>query len=212
MIDGYHAGNSSGQVALSNGTVCTNLNADMIDGYHAGNSSGQVALSNGTVCTNLNADMIDGFHASQTPQANTIPVADSSNKIADGWLSFVANDPKVKTALNAFGYAPIYACRAWVNFDGTTSPPTIYASGNVSSITKNGTGDFTINFVVSMVDVCYAVVGSTEGDASGNGTALVCLYYDNTANKSTSWVRIYSSSSDTISLIDKKQTSVIIVR
>jgi hypothetical protein len=39
------------------------LNADMVDGYHAGNSSGQVALSNGTVCTNLNADMVDGYHA-----------------------------------------------------------------------------------------------------------------------------------------------------
>ena len=36
------------------------LNADMVDGYHAGNASGQVAVSNGTVCTNLNADLLDG--------------------------------------------------------------------------------------------------------------------------------------------------------
>ena len=104
------------------------------------------------------ADTVDGFHASQTPTANTIPVADSSGKIADGWLNFVANDPKVKTALNASGDAPIYACRAWVNFNGTTSPPTIRASGNVSSITKNGTGDYTVNFAVAMPDANYAVV------------------------------------------------------
>ena len=38
--------------------------ADKVDGYHAGNSSSQVAVSNGTVCTNLNADKVDGQHAS----------------------------------------------------------------------------------------------------------------------------------------------------
>ena len=59
-LDNYHAGNSSGQVAVSNGNVCNNLNADEVDGYDAGNSSGQVAVSNGTVCNNLNADKIDG--------------------------------------------------------------------------------------------------------------------------------------------------------
>jgi hypothetical protein len=37
-------------------------NSDKVDGYHAGNSSGQVAVSNGTKCTNLNADKVDGIH------------------------------------------------------------------------------------------------------------------------------------------------------
>jgi hypothetical protein len=62
-VDGYHAGNSSGQVAVSNGTKCTNLHADKVDGYDAGNNAGQVAVSNGTACTNLNADYVDGYHA-----------------------------------------------------------------------------------------------------------------------------------------------------
>jgi hypothetical protein len=39
-------------------------NSDMVDGYHAGNASDQVAVSNGTVNTNLNADYLDGNHAS----------------------------------------------------------------------------------------------------------------------------------------------------
>ena len=38
-------------------------NADTVDGYHAGNASGEVAVSNGAVCTDLNADMVDGQHA-----------------------------------------------------------------------------------------------------------------------------------------------------
>jgi len=41
----------------------TNLNADMADGYHAGNASDNIPVSNGTINTNLNSDMVDGYHA-----------------------------------------------------------------------------------------------------------------------------------------------------
>jgi len=50
-------------------TVCTNLNADLHDGYHVGNSSGQVPVSNSTVCTNLNADLLDGKHSFEIVKA-----------------------------------------------------------------------------------------------------------------------------------------------
>lgn len=62
------------------------------------------------------------------------------------------------------GGAPMYAARAWVNFDGTATPITIRASGNISSITDNGVGDYTINLTTSMVDTGYAVVA--EGSDS----------------------------------------------
>jgi hypothetical protein len=57
------------------------------------------------------------------------------------------------------GTAPIYPCRAWVNFNGTGTVA-IRASGNVSSITDNGTGDYTVNFPAAsaMPDVNYSVV------------------------------------------------------
>jgi len=54
------------------------------------------------------------------------------------------------------GTAPIYMCRAWVNFNGTGTVA-IRGSGNVSSITDNGTGDYTINFTTAMPDANYAV-------------------------------------------------------
>jgi len=44
--------------------LCTNLNANLLEGYHAGNDSGQIPISNGTKCDNLNADMLDGYHES----------------------------------------------------------------------------------------------------------------------------------------------------
>ena len=53
------------------------------------------------------------------------------------------------------GTAPIYPCRAWVNFNGTGTVA-IRASGNVTSITDNGTGDYTVNFTTAMPDANYS--------------------------------------------------------
>jgi len=54
------------------------------------------------------------------------------------------------------GTAPLYMARAWVNFNGTGTVA-IRASGNVSSITDNGTGDYTVNFTTAMPDANYSV-------------------------------------------------------
>jgi hypothetical protein len=45
--------------------------------------------------------------------------------------------------------------KAWVNFDGTASPVSIRSSFNVSSITDNGTGDYTVNFTTAMPNANY---------------------------------------------------------
>jgi hypothetical protein len=69
-------------------------------------------------------------------------------------------------SIEAPGDAPRYACRTWVNFDGTLSSPiTPRASGNVSSVIKNGTGDYTINFLESIIDTNYSLFAQS-GDNS----------------------------------------------
>jgi hypothetical protein len=70
---------------------------------------------------------------------------------------------------NVSGSAPTYACRAWVNFDGTGTVA-IRASGNVSSITDQGVGDYLINFVTAMPDANYIVVGTAMGTESAIDT------------------------------------------
>jgi hypothetical protein len=57
-----------------------------------------------------------------------------------------------------------FGCRAWVNFNGTGTVA-IRASGNVSSITDNGTGDYTVNFTTAMPDANYST------NVTGNGTS-----------------------------------------
>jgi hypothetical protein len=67
-----------------------------------------------------------------------------------------------------------YMARAWVNFNGTGSVA-IRASGNVSSITDNGTGDYTVNFTEAMVDANYAytaTAGLQNGDQSSAYTVV----------------------------------------
>jgi hypothetical protein len=71
------------------------------------------------------------------------------------------------------GSAPSYTCRAWVNFNGT-STVAIRASGNVTSITDNGTGDYTVNFTTAMPDANYSVVvtAGRSDNRNGNGNIL----------------------------------------
>jgi len=73
--------------------------------------------------------------------------------------------------------ATAYGCRAWVNFNGTGTVA-IRASGNVSSITDNGTGAYTVNFTNAMPDANYAGVimtgvyfGLASNDASAPTTS-----------------------------------------
>jgi hypothetical protein len=73
------------------------------------------------------------------------------------------------------GTAPLYAARAWVNFNGTGTVA-ISASGNVSSITDNGVGDYTVNFTTAMSDINYAVSAWNNNPMGtlGSGTSLRC--------------------------------------
>ena len=57
-----------------------------------------------------------------------------------------------------------YKCRAWVNFDGPTNTGgncDIRASGNVSSVADNGTGDYTVTFSTAFADTNYCVTASS---------------------------------------------------
>lgn len=81
---------------------------------------------------------------------------------------------KLRSALNALGDAPVYACRAWVNFNGTGTV-SIRSSGNVSSITDNGAGSHTINFINRMPDNNYAVSYSASSAGSGGQLAIRLL-------------------------------------
>jgi hypothetical protein len=61
------------------------------------------------------------------------------------------------------------SAKAWVNFNGTGTVA-IRASYNVSSITDNGTGDYTVNFTNAFSSVNYTPVAMGMRDSDGNGS------------------------------------------
>lgn len=105
--------------------------------------------------------------------------------------NLVVNDPAVKTALNASGTAPIYACRAWVNFNGTGTVA-IRASGNVSSITDNGVGDYTVNFTTAMPDANYSMCGWLGNNNTVSAFTINIINFQNTS------ARLQSKGTDNI--------------
>jgi hypothetical protein len=102
--------------------------------------------------------------------------------------------------------ATAYGCRAWVNFNGTNTPA-IRASGNVSSITDNGTGLFTANYTTAMPDGNYTSNITTRYTGSGD-TLMSCIQGSSFSTSSIS-ARIMNSS---FNLKDPTEVSIAIFR
>lgn len=108
--------------------------------------------------------------------------ATSTWQTGTGTTESLVSPAKVSSAvaskLNVTGTAPIYGIRAWVNFNATGSNganQTLRASGNISTVYKNSSGNFTVTFSTAMPDANYAVVygsGSSTGVNDGNGTTI----------------------------------------
>jgi hypothetical protein len=98
------------------------------------------------------------------------------------------------------------AVKAWVNFNGTGTVA-IRASYNVSSITDNGTGDYTINFTTALSDATYGAAALLNGGSGGN----VIAPYTTTA-PTTSAYRLGTRRTDTFAASDTEYANVAIFR
>ncbi len=103
--------------------------------------------------------------------------------------------------------ATAYGCRAWVNFNGTGTVA-IRASGNVSSITDNGTGTYTVNFTNTISDADYSVVATTNRTSAVNGTIF---NQDSGTAPTTSAVRLITFRVTT-GIVDTENNYVAIFR
>jgi len=107
--------------------------------------------------------------------------------------------------------ATAFGCRAWVNFNGTGTVA-IRASGNVSSITDNGTGDYTVNFTTSMPDANYNVTLGGSRTPAGSISTTSTYGIQRTATRSTSSVSVYTTTSGAGSAADWEVVDVSIFR
>ena len=77
--------------------------------------------------------------------------------------------------------------KAWVNFNGTGTVA-IRDDFNVSTITDNGTGDYTINFTNAFANANYTMTGSSGGQNSTSNGAV--YQYEQASAKTTSAARV----------------------
>lgn len=121
--------------------------------------------------------------------------------------SSLTNLPAADALSTASGSAPVYACRAWVNWSNTQ---TIRGSGNVSSITDNGVGKYTVNMTTAMPDTNYSVAMSVGDDGTSQqmyGTGNI----NHTPSFSTSSFRVFTSNT-TPTHQDKDHNHVAVFR
>ena len=114
--------------------------------------------------------------------------------------SSASNGPTSGTAVTKDTSAPIFGCRAWVNFDGTSTTSissedccAIRASGNVSKVVRTATGKYTITFATEMPDANYCVIAtSTIHAGTSNAGVVVSVHNTNgtTPTQSTTSVKL----------------------
>ena len=102
-----------------------------------------------------------------------------------------------------------FRCRAWVRFNGYGTVA-VRGSGNVSSITDHGVGDYTVNFTTAMEDTNYGIALGVDGDGTGDNR-IVCQN-DGRADPTTGSVPVKTSQSKAESASDCEQITVVIFR
>lgn len=123
--------------------------------------------------------------------------------------SNITNIPEPAELSTASGSAPSYSVRAWAHFN-QSSGLSVNASGNVSSISDNGNGDFTVNFSTSLPSN-YAVAGGVAGSNFGGWYSV--LNSTGVANAlATGSARLGTRNWGNNSLHDNNECHVIFVR
>ena len=164
--------------------------------------SGDNALMTSDGAGNLTANVsIGGFSSTgidDNATSNALTLDSSAN------LQFNSGYGSVATA---------YGCRAWVNFNGTGTV-SVRGSGNVSSITDNGTGNYTMNFSSSLPDANYATIGTTQTKITVRGA-----FFSIRSNSSgvfdqynTSGVQFITAESTTGAVDDLQYIGVAVIR
>jgi hypothetical protein len=181
---------ASGNVGIGTSLPLARLQADSSSATYSANirarnsnfGNGVIGVASGVLTVATDTDNMAFYTASNLGVDGTsAPTNERMRLDNSGNLQFNSGYGSVATA---------FGCRAWVNFNGTGTVA-IRGSGNVSSITDNGTGDYTVNFTNAMPDANYAIsfAGDVNTGVSTNDARAV-----NFGAPATGSVRIFTGS------------------
>jgi hypothetical protein len=117
---------------------------------------------------------------------NIVLGTDGSSTLSTAKLTTLADSAGANTSTPA--EIASGRAKAWVNFNGTGTVA-IRASYNVSSITDNGTGDYTVNFTTALADANYSLVGTAGQNSSAIGVIGI---NSGTTAPTTTAVRVFT--------------------
>jgi hypothetical protein len=150
------AGDSmSGSLLVGGGTQTYGYGGGYVAGFKTTGSQTYISIAQGTQALDSQGMIIglDGG-AIRYSGRDDKPVIFSSNDVSRFQIPASTGDFQA-TIGGAGTLYPAYFCRAWVSFNGTGTVA-IKNSKNVSSITDNSTGQYTVNFTTAMPDANYA--------------------------------------------------------
>ena len=152
-----------------------------------------------------------------TPGVNDMPGRMAFRLSPDGSAS-VATQAQISSAgdfsfNSGYGSAAVaYGCRAWVNFNGVGTVA-IRADGNVTSITDNGTGDYTVNLTTAMPDTDYNWHGNGTNGSTATNNRMTVQQVQGIDTKTTSALRITTmQGTASTSLLDSPQVCITFFR
>lgn len=167
------------------------------------------AFSGGSVTLNPASTASDFTHTLPAVSGTVVTTGSSAvvtpamlSTGAPGWNA--SGDLSFNSGFGSAGVA--YGCRAWVNFNGQGTVA-IRGSGNVSSITDDGVGKYTINFTNALTDTNYSAVG-----CAGEGNNTIGDRQLSTYPTSSSACKVVSGQTASVNVYDATQVHVAVFR
>lgn len=173
--------------ALTARTIVKGANLPLDVGDIPGANSWGLYVYDGSLSVWVLLNPATATNTASTAGKGVIQLASSAEAQAGTDALKALTSATLRNGLNAGGSAPIYAARAFLNYNGVTA--FARQSANFSSVTKNGTGDYTPNFATAMGGINYAVVAT---GTYGVQTATQALGFNGSAFNTGSFRVLYS--------------------
>jgi hypothetical protein len=166
------------------------------------NSSGNVGICQASPSTALDVNGTVTATAFAGPLTGNASSATTASTVSNSAITAAKLDG------NQSDSAPIFGVRAWVNFNGTSGSTAIRQSGNVSTVTRNAVGRYTITFATAMQDTNYAIVAFARDANATDGNYFVSALSNSTKTTSSVQVEVNSPGGS----VDSPEVNIMVIR